>query len=85
MFSPGERVVCVDDSPNENGDSPLVVKGAVYTVRASYGGGYGVTLHELDCPSQYVGFRASRFRRIEEKKTDISVFTKMLKSEPVDA
>ena len=85
MFYPGQKVECVDDTPNEWGDPPLVVKGQVYTVRdcrrAIYRDGYGVTLYELNHYPPYSGFKAERFRPIVERKTSIEVFEKMLKPE----
>lgn len=85
MFRVGQKVVCVDVSyfgPNTS----LLRKGDVYTIASvdayeDAHGEYGVTLVEIipqPAPGWRDGFRASRFRPVVERKTDISIFTAML-------
>lgn len=76
-FRVGQEVVCVDDS-----GTIMVRKGAIYIVADVYmpylrlEGVYdGVTP-----PTVKQGMRATRFRPVVERKTDISVFTEMLTS-----
>lgn len=93
MFTPGQRVECVDASPSVYGDPSLLTKGTIYTIKSvnSENGRTGVTLYEMPDPSIHyrngkayrLGWRAERFRPIQEKSTDISVFTEMLKFDKV--
>lgn len=89
-FRVGQKVVCIDDENFARLDivSDLPRKGRVYTV-AWYGcrptdlGVPGVFLRELKsgiCPTHKVtvAWRATRFRPVVERKTDISIFTAML-------
>lgn len=95
MFHEGQKVVCVDERPCACCDIPTpcaVRKGIIYTVASclpSLGllSDWAVTVVEVPTSAHrgHAGFRAERFRPIEEKKTDISVFTEMLKSEKQDA
>lgn len=81
-FRVGQRVVCVDDK-----DSELVL-GRVYTIvnilyhrcrwRGRTGDWAAVQLHEARAEFPFFGFCSERFKPIEERKTDISVFTAML-------
>lgn len=84
-FRVGQKVVCVDDAPSLGrewfGYEPK--EGAVYTIAGFSHGRYGdyqvLVLVELNHPW---GYRASRFRPVAERKTDISIFTAMLKEAP---
>lgn len=89
-FRVGQKVVCVDVS-NDDGkqwigdDTPVV--GEIYTVSAvglTERGKYGIQLVELRRPRRW-GYQARRFRPVVERKTDISIFTAMLKPERVQA
>jgi hypothetical protein len=71
------------------GDLDGLTKGAIYTIRAlitdPVTGVYCARLHEIHRqPMPYrggtfeVGFRITRFRPVVEKKTDISIFTRIL-------
>lgn len=90
-FRVGQKVVCVDAS---GAVDPRPVKGRVYTiasarwVNACLEPGWGVTLVELpsiETDDHHAEFFARRFRPIVERKTDISIFIKMLTPEGVDA
>lgn len=88
MFRTGQKVVCVDDKPRDNGPSGLT-EGYIYTIRGTYLDKRhtvpAVMLEEMKPPaSNSRGWFADRFRPLVEKKTDISVFTKLLKTEKVD-
>jgi hypothetical protein len=99
-FRVGQKVVFVGGPrlPGEWGiPSPLKI-GSIYTIREIdpiYIGSYGVAgirLHEMIAPSVMWGAQqiepatlAHNFRPIVDRKTDISVFTKMLTPEGVDA
>ena len=93
MFEIGQRVICTNAKPTSAKRKTLgeiyPVEGQVYTIRATrvWHGEPGVHLEEIvNQPRKYVGgvdevwFRASRFAPI--KKTDISVFLKMLEPTP---
>jgi hypothetical protein len=92
-FRAGQKVVCIDESsvrPWPKNSAP--VKGQVYTVREigiDVLGGPGLRLNELELTSNSKGvysgapfrdafYRANRFRPVVERKTNISIFTKML-------
>jgi hypothetical protein len=94
-FRIGQKVVCIDNGPNPKlknnfwiGDIPIV--GNIYTIS-----GFGfaeATNEELlvlveikNCSRHGIGYSAWRFRPVVERKTDISIFTAMLKPSKVDA
>jgi hypothetical protein len=85
-FLVGQRVVCVDDHPDDFGREIFVKKGGVYTVIKCFDwhGIPGVLIAEHD-PGEAAGWLARRFRPIVERKTDISIFTAMLKPQRVNA
>ncbi len=84
MFRVGQKVVCVDAS-RLRARAPLK-KGAVYTVR--WAGQRptdhepGIMVEEFSCwHSRHHlewSFRATRFRPVVDRPTDISIFTRML-------
>lgn len=80
-FHIGQKVVCVDDVEQRcaKGDSP-VKKGSIYTVREYYDffGLRAIRIEEIMNANDR-GYHASRFRPIVERKTDISVFTEILR------
>lgn len=89
-FRVGQKVVCVDASSHFSGvwGGDVPVEGAVYTVKAvgpsrrTYSFGIPcLWLREItnDGDGEY---QASRFRPAVERKTDISIFTKMLTDTP---
>lgn len=91
-FRIGQKVVCVRKAkyPNSlHGDEITVKVGVVYTIRELYAipenGHLGLRFLEIrNEPRQYLnafmecGFYANRFRPLVERKTDISIFTRML-------
>jgi hypothetical protein len=94
----GDKVVCVDDAPHAphtvSGYTVLPEKGRVYTIRGIVVGhqwlinyGDGVFLNEIVRPSGgrtgvEQPWNVTRFRPVQPRKTDISVFTALLKSTP---
>ena len=84
-FHVGQRVVCVDATRIKNDAAPLN-KGAIYTVReleCDEDEGYGLRLCEIvnrNHPTigTEISYYSRRFRPIVNRKTDISIFTKML-------
>jgi hypothetical protein len=83
MFYVGQKVVCIDNSTWAFWcERPLV--GPIYTISASWRHSSGeelVDLVELPCRDHFLvafGFVGARFRPIVERKTDISIFKKML-------
>jgi len=70
MFVTGQKIVCVNPGPWEN--NPLK-KGSIYTVVSQQ----HVFVYLVETPPES-GWFASRFKPLEENKTDISVFKKIL-------
>lgn len=88
IFYVGQKVVCVDNGPTPGragwlADIPQT--GEVYTIEAflEVEGEPGFILKEIK-NTEYWGFSyaARRFRPVVERKTDISIFTKMLDRTP---
>lgn len=82
MFYVGQKVVCVRDNNDAYGREMLITKMVVYTVASlvkSNFGRDGITLQELSPPPGVVGWLNELFRPLVERKTDISIFTDMLK------
>lgn len=83
----GMKVVCVDGKSRPGYKySVLPEQGAVYTVRsisthiwANKLAGVGVRLTEILRPGSDTPWFAERFRPIQTRKTDISVFTDILR------
>jgi hypothetical protein len=87
MFRVGQKVICVNDVeyPHAYGLPGMdgLTKGHVYTVRevglsSWVDGRPAVRLAEIVRPHDDVPFWAHRFRPLVERKTDISVFKKLL-------
>jgi hypothetical protein len=80
MFHKGQRVVCVDDSINPIYGPNSLKSGDVYTVAwcGVWWDGIAVCVCEVTQTAE-VPFRYERFRPVIERKTDISIFTAMLK------
>lgn len=83
MFQ-GQKVICIDDSGDKT-DRPesFPVKDTVYTIRRDFG--QTVLLEEIvNEPQAFIDgfremrFRATRFRPVNDRPTDISVFTDLL-------
>lgn len=94
-FRVGQKVVCVDVKGCPDG---LLVRGRIYTIAtikyfdgsSSFHRGYGVTLEELpaiETEDFWAEYKATRFRPVVERKTDISVFHEILRTTkaPVNA
>lgn len=79
-FHVGQKVVCVEGTSGHH----VLVLGQVYTIARI--GMFGRALHVdvVECSTDIrLGWRAARFRPVVERKTDISVFTAMLKPSKV--
>ena len=88
-FRVGQKIVCIDDSNCTCGKPSGLILRDVYTVvwTSSYFGEPVVHLAEYQDMEGHSGALASRFRPLVEKKTDISIFKKMLtpSDERIDA
>jgi len=81
-FRIGQKVVCVDAVGSE------LIFGGVYTIkkvianlsrwRGVVGNWTAVQLYETAAESPYVGFCSERFKPVDERQTDISIFREML-------
>lgn len=85
MFHPNQKVICINNGPMKNNrglvpPAPQLSEGTIYTVKSVSPGGKAILLVEEVAFDDYRGFNSSRFRPIVEKKTDISIFTEMLKT-----
>jgi len=95
MFYRGQKVVCIDDSRPDRGFVGRIIvwlfgrdwpkKGEVYTVLRAYvalaDSQIGIELDEIKNVALLQRcFRQSRFRPLVSIKTDVSVFTKILRS-----
>lgn len=92
MFYVGQKVVCVDDSETDNMGKKELRKDDIYTVIWVGRHFHPDEMVERQCvrlaevirkpceidPDGSMPFRASRFRPVVERKTDISIFTEML-------
>ena len=82
MFRVGQKVVCIDAKPRKRGHVARLTEGSVYTISKLGPGdndGAELFLVEMGAISHpWFGFYADRFRPAVERKTDISVFTKIL-------
>jgi hypothetical protein len=91
-FHVGQHVVCVDAAPNRFTGAKPLTRGKIYTIRAIVQGpdwrppGWGVHLEGIWMfyPDDGVewAFHPKRFRPIEERRTDIEVFRKLLAPVP---
>lgn len=89
MFKVGQRVVCVNSSirgPQFYHTTPLT-EGRVYIVSRdtflNYLGNEAIELVGMD--NRPLGYRSIRFRPVVDRKTDISIFTEILRRETVPA
>lgn len=96
MFHVGQKVCVVDDSTGSNGWPVPFSRGDILTISEvdnslDFNGDNGLLFLELPRPPKLDGhlpsYRASRFRPVVERQTDITVFTAMLTGQPnkVDA
>lgn len=87
----GMKVTPLNDDPwdQDYDDEVFPEFGVVYTIRSigiGYDGNVYITLVEIVNPQRHyelggygeIDFRASEFRKVEPRKTDISVFTRFL-------
>jgi hypothetical protein len=85
-FRVGQKVVCVDAD-----GAPMLVKNGIYTIKSisppttcRWRGEImdlsSIHLCEVDPEQMYCGFAPPRFRPAVDTKTDISIFTKMLRT-----
>lgn len=97
-FRVGQKVVCIGKFPQSRLDLPFVTFPEfeqVYTVRANVLGHNGKTeapgillleiKNSIGPRGVEYNFHPTRFRPLVERKTDISIFTKMLKPQGADA
>jgi hypothetical protein len=92
-FRVGQKVVCVSDMIIRMAEFVVQPRvGCIYTVRDVYrslGNFDAIHLVEikngLHISGREFGFHAVRFRPVVERKTDISVFTKMLTDTKIGA
>jgi hypothetical protein len=81
-FHPGQEVVCVDANARDDGPPPAgLIENANYHITKVIDGGeigIGLQLQELPIGPPFAGYFASRFRSLDPRKTDISVFKKLL-------
>ena len=90
-FYVGQKVVCVDDTPDKHpmraANMAGLMAGTIYTVRAirvhDHSGRPGLMLQEIMRPilggdGREQPFSVQRFRPAVERKTDISIFTRIL-------
>lgn len=82
MFYVGQKVVCVDVSVGAAGLPVRTISlGDIYTVTGcrKFGSTEAIWVAEAKPEYEEWGFYAYRFRPVVERKTDISIFTDMLK------
>jgi len=95
-FRVGQKVVCVNSEKFRNMDLNLSgglfpKKGMIYTVRGFSIGGHVLLDEIVELPHLWLegygegGWLVWRFRPVVERKTDISIFTAMLKPSKVEA
>lgn len=82
-FKPGDEVVCVDASPSADGVTAPIAEGEVYTVsvvrRARMSNSSRVVIELAEVPPVLWhdglprGYKPSRFRKVERRKTDLSI------------
>jgi hypothetical protein len=85
-FRNGQKVVCINEGPDWMFRDTQIKKGRVYTVKDNLKvlGIDGITLYEVECKTA-PGWTKSWFKPACNKKTDIRVFTRMLKKRPEKA
>ena len=78
-FYVGQKVVCVD-AKQRGHIKPELQEGKIYVIKTCEITiwGRGVTLAEQEPHEGYIGWYADRFCPVEERKTSIEIFHKML-------
>lgn len=92
---PGDKVVCVDDVESPGRRFPRgkeLVRGRTYTINAVWASEHPSDLGHVvfgisEIPRENfkgirMGYKASRFRPVDPRSTDITVFTDMLTKAP---
>lgn len=80
-FHVGQKVVCINAAPSMTGHVPPFVEGGVYTITSigDFRGAVYVSLAGVHGGSTGMpGWRADRFRPVVTRKTDISIFKRIL-------
>ena len=91
-FHAGQRVVCVDATPNRRCDVKMLYAGQIYVIRAiDVRPGWasprwgvhleGISIIHPDNGSEWP-FHPKRFRPVTERPTDITIFEKLLTDAP---
>ncbi len=90
-FVVGQKVVCVDVSEKLVAAANYPIVDNVYTIRKIVLDGDHIIVLLSEICNLHIssrigepGFGASRFRPLTERKTDISIFTKMLTDKQVE-
>lgn len=89
MFYVGQKVVCVDDVPRKFGGLDDLRAGNIYTIRWIGIHKNAVCVRVCEIPARArrpfdLPYFADRFRPVVEKKTDISIFTGILRRETIE-
>jgi hypothetical protein len=82
MFHVGQKVVCVDITTPSAKNYPFfntfLKKGNIYTVRSCHQHSYEGETGPAVCVNDMRTYWAFRFKPLIERKTDISIFKKLL-------
>lgn len=73
-YSPGQKMVAI----KSDWQGQLWKEGDVFTLLKDFGAPRGLLFVEIVPPPFYISFAREYFRPIVERKTDISIFTKIL-------
>ena len=86
-FRVGQKVVCVDVAIDYLGRPTKLRENAIYTIGriVSDYGMIGLVVEGAHSWHETGAYRSSRFRPVVERKTDISIFTRMLNPSKVGA
>jgi len=83
-FVVGQKVVCVDDIGAKCGEQQILFKGHIYTVSQIDAYIAAILVSVAETPYIVGGWFSTRFKPLEENKTDISVFEKLLIPTTID-
>jgi len=80
----GMKVVCVDASPADDGGPSMLVENFIYTITQVWmcEGHVAVLIDSKRPRDGFEGWHAHRFRPVQPRSTDISMFTSMLVNPP---
>jgi hypothetical protein len=81
MYRIGQKVICVNASLDYKGISTNLIEKKIYVIEQICTDMFGIGLVVAGAYSWHPSkaYRATRFRPIVEHKTDISIFTEMLR------